>query len=244
MKIVSIVQASMGSTRLPGKVMMPVAGKPLIARVIDVLSTVSLLDEIVLAISSNPIDDILADYAKDEGISLYRGDQHDVLQRYIGAAAKARADVIVRNCGDSPLLDRDVVSHVINGYIRNDYDYVSNTLQHTWPIGLDTEVLSFKALEVASLNAIDPLEREHVTVYHKRNTDLFSLFNVCALSSQKYPKIRLTVDTKEDYQLICEIYRELYDGSSIIGLSEVIELYHSNPDLFMLNEHITQFQVD
>ncbi|MGA1823445.1 MAG: cytidylyltransferase domain-containing protein [bacterium] len=243
MKIVSIIQARMDSGRLPGKVMLPVSGKPIIYHVIQAISGASLVDEIVVATTINPIDNELASYIRKMGINVYRGNENDVLLRYAEAAKAASADIVVRNTGDNPLVDFGVINEVIGTFLKGDFDYVSNNIERSWPRGLDTEVLSIKALEKANREGSRPEDREHVTIYHRTNQELFRVFNVKALPQETWPDLRLTVDTIEDYNLVRTVFKNLYRPGCMIRINEVIGFLKSHPEIVQLNNNIEQKKV-
>lgn len=214
----------MGSTRLPGKVMKPICGMPLLEHFISRLKSIKRADNIIIATSINPQDDIIGVTSKRCGAEVFRGSEDDVLERFTFAAREFALDVIVRLTSDCPLIDPEVVDRVIEHYLDNhgDIDYVSNTLRRTYPRGLDTEVFSIEALERAFKEAGEPYEREHVTPYIYEHPGMFKVMNY--ESNTKLPDYRLTVDTKEDFELISRIYEELYKEGEIFLLHDVLEL--------------------
>lgn len=228
MKVVIIVQARMGSTRLPGKMMKEVAGKPMIQYVFDRAKISKLTDEVWLATTESTSDDILADWAEKNNIFYFRGSENDVLDRYYQTAKKAKADVVVRVTGDCPLLDSDVVDKVIQEYKEGGYDYVSNIHPPTYPDGLDTEVFSFESLERAWKEASLQSEREHVTPYIWKNPDKFKMKNVA--NDIDYSAERWTLDTKEDYEFLKNVIEECEKKGKICRMQEVLEIIKDNPD--------------
>lgn len=232
MKIVAIIQARMGSTRLPGKMMMKIAGKPVVAHVFDRVRTSRLIDETWLATTVDPSDDVLAKWAEENGMPCFRGSVDDVLDRYYQTAHKAGADAIIRITGDCPLHDHRVIDKVIRVFGDNSkYDYVSNINPPTYPDGLDVEIFSFATLKEAWEDAKLKSEREHVTPYIYKHLELFRLKNV--KSDQDLSSYRLTLDEPEDLDLIEKIvYACSIEGCS---LEEIVKLLSDNPNWTNLN---------
>lgn len=203
MNVVAIIQARMGSKRLPGKVMMDITGKPMIQHVIDRARKIKGVTDVVLATTYLPEDDILEDVYG----CVFRGSPDDVLTRYYKAAIAFKADVIVRITGDCPLLNPEVSSKVLSafGSIRN--DYCSNVIQRTYPKGLDTEVMSMSALETVFKEAELPRHREHVTSYILDNISIFNFTSVVSQCSSNL--INLSVDTQEDLDRVRCIYESI-----------------------------------
>ena len=243
MRMITINQARMTSTRLPGKVLKEVLGKPLLEYQIERLHQVRLADELVIATTTNDTDQPIVDLCEHLGVKYYRGSEEDVLSRYYEAATYFRADAVVRVTSDCPLIDPGVVDQVIGLYIRNHdkYDYVSNTLQRTYPRGLDTEVLSMAALEKAHKEAREQPEREHVTLYIYRRPEQFQLANYsCA---EDYSQYRWTVDTPEDYELIKLILQELYPVNNRFTWLDVLDLLSKYPEWVNINAGVKQKEV-
>jgi len=213
MKTVIIDQARMTSTRLPGKVMKEVFGKPLLEYQIERLKRANEADELVIATTTNDTDQPIVELCERLGVAYYRGSEEDVLLRYYEAATKFEADVVVRVTSDCPLIDPAVVDRVIEYYKNNweKYDYVSNTLTRTYPRGMDNEVFSYKALQEAYYNAQEQLEREHVTPYICCHPERYRLDNVSHHENQS--QHRWTVDQIEDFLLIENIIKALYPNN-------------------------------
>lgn len=240
MKIVAIVQARIGSTRLPGKVMRTVLDKPIILWDIDRISSSMLIDEIVIAIPYGDENDIIESTIKqyNKRIVITRGSENDVLDRYYKAAIQTKADVIIRITSDCPLIDPTVIDKVIEEFLNNDCDYCSNTLKLTYPRGMDTEIFTFKVLERTWNEAKEDYEREHVTPYIREHTDIFKQHNVS--NEEDLSHLRLTLDTIEDLQLITHIYQQLYPTKKMFLLKDIQGLFDKQPDLIKINEHIKQ----
>ena len=238
MRTLAIIQARVGSSRLPGKVLSDIEGKPLVVHVIDRLKRCRLVDHIVLATSTLPQDRVLLDVAQSEGVEGFGGSEHDVLDRYYQAAKHHHPERVVRCTGDCPVIDSGVIDFVIGRHMENGTDYTSNTLIRTYPRGLDTEVMTFRALEKAATEAVKPYEREHVTPYIFEHPNLFSIANVVAPGHRDQPELRLTVDVQEDYDLIREIYRHLYDWNPQFSIDDILDLFARYPHLKKINAHV------
>lgn len=244
MKVVCIMQARTGSTRLPGKVLKIICGKTVLEHDIDRLKRVKNIDEIVIATTTLEKDDILTEEANRLGVKYFRGSENDVLSRYYYAAKENVADIIVRVTSDCPLIDSEVTEKIIQYYVdnKNKYDYVSNTINRTYPRGLDTEAFSFNALEKAFNEAVSSRDREHVTPYIWDNPAVFRLFQY--KNDIDYSNLRWTLDTTEDYELINRIYSSLYPfKGNQFNMNDIIELYNAFPVLREINKNIEQKKV-
>ncbi len=240
MKIVAIVQARIGSTRLPGKVMKPILGKPVILWDIDRISSSMLIDETVIAIPYGEENDIIESTIRqyNNKIAVARGSENDVLDRYYKAAVQAKADIVIRITSDCPLIDPTIIDKVIEEFLNNRCDYCSNTLELTYPRGMDTEIFTFNALEKTWEEAKEDYEREHVTPYIREHPDIFKQYNVS--NEENLSHLRLTLDTPEDLELITEIYHHLHPTKKMFLLKDIQELFDKQPDLIKINEHIMQ----
>jgi spore coat polysaccharide biosynthesis protein SpsF (cytidylyltransferase family) len=222
----------MDSSRLPGKVMMkPDDKNPIVYYVIKQLQNCKLLDKVVIATTNLPEDDVLADYVKDMGISLFRGSSNDVLDRYYQCAKEFSFSDIVRITSDNPLIDPTIVDLVISKYLEGDFDYVTNCHPRTFPHGTETEVFSFKTLETVWKNAKNPSEREHVTPYIYNNPDKFKLFNVD--NSKNLSNLRWTVDRENDFNLVQSLVMKIKKRP--ILMNDILELFEQQPDLKKIN---------
>ena len=227
----------MGSSRLPGKILMPLAGKPALFHVVDRLGYAKLLDKIVVATTNEKADDQVEDFCKKNHFFCFRGSEDDVLDRYFQSAKEYNADIIIRITGDCPLADPALVDEVVQYFLDNDFDYVSNTIKPTYPDGLDTEVFSFESLEKAWKEADLKSEREHVTPYIWKNPDKFKIANVQNDVDLSY--LRWTVDKKEDMELVQQIYKHLYKEGYIFYMKDILELLEKYPDLKLINQGIS-----
>ncbi|MGD6894407.1 cytidylyltransferase domain-containing protein [Bacillus infantis] len=243
MRVAAIIQARMGSTRLPGKILKTVNGKSLLEYQLERVRLSNTIDKIIVATTVKENEQPIIELCKNLTIDYFRGSEHDVLSRYYEAAMNHNIDVIVRLTSDCPLIDPAVIDKVVNHYMNNkdNIDYVSNTLERTFPRGLDTEVFSFKSLERAYHEANLSRDREHVTAYFYSNPKVFKLDNVT--NNRNYGSFRWTVDTKEDFELIKLIISELYDSNNKFTLEDVIELLKLNPSWKELNAHIDQKKI-
>jgi spore coat polysaccharide biosynthesis protein SpsF len=237
-QIVIIVQARMGATRLPGKPLKLVLGKPLLGYLMDRLKRVKRADQLVVATTQNPQDQKIVDWCTAAGLTVFKGSEEDVLDRYYQTAKEAGAEVVVRVTGDCPLIDPEIVDRVIELFLSGNYDYVSNVLERTFPRGMDVEVFSFKALEKAALEAKAPEEREHVTPFIYRHPELFRLGNLKGKKNDS--KFRLTVDTKEDLMVVSLLIEALYPKKQNFTLEDLLGALQENPEWEKINSHIEQ----
>lgn len=238
MRIVAIIQARMGSTRLPGKILKKVNGRPLLSYQIERLQQSNYINDLVIATTIDEKDDLIVEFCEKNNILSFRGSEEDVLARYYETAKAFKAEAIVRITSDCPIIDVQVVDKTIQYFIDNNFDYVSNTVERTYPRGLDTEIFTFAALEIAYNEAVLERDREHVTAYFYTNPDIFKISNV--RNAMDYSKYRWTVDTEEDFQLIKNIIEKLYIENPQFTLHDTVKLMEANPDWFYINAHIEQ----
>lgn len=240
MNKVIIVQARMTSTRLPGKILKEVLGKPLLEYQVERLRRVRNADKIVIATTTNRTDEPVVALGGRLAIPVYRGPEDDVLARYHGAARAQEADLVIRVTSDCPLIDPGVIDRVIGFYRQqeNAYDYVSNTLQRTYPTGMDTEVFPFTVLDEAYHEAVDKAEREHVTPFIYRRPGRYRIGQVIA--QRDASRHRWTVDTPEDFELVRRIIEAIYPENPAFSLEDVLRLLDRNPSWAEINAHIMQ----
>lgn len=242
MRTGAVIQARLSSTRLPGKVLLDLpygSGISVLEQVVRRLKGSSRLDEIIVATTKDAEDERIVETAEKEGVGRFRGSRDDVLSRYHLAASENGLDVIVRVTSDCPCIDPSVVDYLIEDYTRDTVDYVSNTLTRTYPRGLDVEVFSFKALEETQRKAEKDSEREHVTPFMYKS-GRFRIRNVEAPAELQRPGIRVTLDTREDYALLCAVYDFLYEENPLFGAKEIVELFDNRPWLSLINEGVAQ----
>jgi spore coat polysaccharide biosynthesis protein SpsF len=237
MKIVTIVQARMGSSRLPGKVMLDLMGSTVLARVVQRLRRAKFTGELVIATTRNRVDDVIVSECDRIGVKVFRGEEEDVLDRYYGAARAFNADVIVRITSDCPLIEPEISDHTIRAFLERLPDYASNTLQRTFPRGMDTEIVTAQALMDAWKSAKQPYQRSHVTAYIYENPGLFDLLSVPGKVDHSWQ--RWTLDTPEDLRFIRAVYEHMDDPDNFNWL-DVLSLLEQNPELLELNSHVTQ----
>ncbi|MCY6370412.1 glycosyltransferase family protein [Clostridium ganghwense] len=244
MKVVCIVQARVGSTRLPGKVLKKICGKTVLEHDIDRLKRISNIDKIVIATTELEKDKAIVYEAERLGVNYFTGSEDDVLSRYYYAAKQNNAEVVIRVTSDCPLIDSEISEGVIQFYLDNmdKYDYVSNTIERTYPRGLDTEVFSFKGLEKAFIEAVSQSDREHVTPYIWDNADIFRVYQY--KNDVDYSNLRWTLDTIEDFKLIDSIYNHLYyENGNNFGIREILKVLEKYPEIKDINKEIEQKKI-
>lgn len=241
--IIAIVQARMGSTRLPGKVLIDINGKSVLNHVIDRLRQSKYINNIIIATTDLSKDDLIEEESKKINCKCYRGSEENVLSRYYEVATLYNGDIIIRITSDCPLIDPKVIDEMIEFYMSNNYEIISNSPyeieKRTYPRGLDVEIFSYKLLKYSKEHAIKNYELEHVTPYMYENS-LNKYYYSC---QNNYSKYRLTLDTKEDLQLIREIYDRLYILNNNFYLEEIINLIEKNPHLLLINNNIQQKEI-
>ncbi len=239
MSTVAIIQARMGSSRLPNKTMADLLGKPMLWHLINRIRHSKKIDKIVIATTTDEKDKVITRFARKNGIDFFAGSENDVLERYYYAAKKYKATVVVRITADCPLIDPDITDKAIEKFRKGGYDYLGVDI-NTYPNGFDSEVFTFKTLEKAFFEAKLASEREHVTPYIWKNP---KIFKIGKLSTNKgYGNIRLTVDHKEDLDLVTIIYKALYRKDGIFHLDEIADYLKKNKDLVMINKGHDKFE--
>ena len=241
---VAIIQARMGSTRLPGKVMLPIADDHVLTHDVRRVSVADHVDNVVVATSKQTADDIVTRYAARAGADVHRGSESDVLGRMYDAARNADADVVVRVTGDCPLVDPDTIDEVVSRVVDGDAEYAANITERTFPRGLDVEAFTFESFERVHKEATEPHHREHVTPYYREDPDRFTTESVVSADVFDEPKfqnrddLRLTLDEADDY----EVLREIYDNvpfDDVLPTRDAIR-YADENDLMSLNAAVEQ----
>jgi len=249
---IAIIQARMGSSRLPGKVLLDIAGEPMLARVVERTRLAKSVNQVIVATTAEPGDDPIADLCEQRSYPCYRGSLHNVLDRYYQAARLYQAQIVVRITADCPLIDPDVVDKTVYAFLGatsdGPYDFAANRLPPPWgrtyPIGLDTEVCTFQALETAWKEAQEPHQREHVMPFFYDHQERFRILLVN--HDQDYGSMRWTVDTANDLKLVRQIYTRFSPRDDFSWL-EVLELFRREPELARINaqvRHKTYDEVD
>jgi spore coat polysaccharide biosynthesis protein SpsF len=236
--IVAIIQARMGSSRLPGKAMLPLADKPILGHVISRVKGSMHLDDIIVATTNRPADRRIIEYCADNSIKSFCGSEDDVLDRFYQAAKTLNPDHIVRITADCPIIDPSVIDTVISAHLREGADYSSNTLIPTYPDGEDVEIFKRWALEAAWKEAKLPSDREHVTPYLCKNPYRFKLATVkyeADLSDKRW-----TIDEEKDYLFLKEVFAALYPANPLFSMEDVLRLLSANPSLENANNGIVR----
>ena len=244
MKIVAIIQARTGSSRLPSKVLKQICGQTVLGHVVDRVNSCCLLDEVVVATTTASEDDLIVKEADRLGAAVYRGSEENVLSRYYYAAQKSSADVVVRITSDCPFFDATLLTEMLAVFLKKNnsgrvVDYLSNTLDRTYPRGLDAEIFYFDVLERAFQNAVKDYEKEHVTPYVYEHPDLFV---IAQHESDTFDcsDYRWTLDTVEDFKFIEIIYNALWEKNHVFQTIDIFRLIEKNPFLLNINSHIEQ----
>ena len=246
-RVVCIVQARMGSSRLPGKVMMTLGRRSVLAQVVTRLQNCVTVDHVVIAATDKPTDDPLQAEAEALAVSCFRGSEEDVLQRYHLAAREWQANVVVRITSDCPLIDPQVVDAAVSRYMDGLAEspplaFVSNTLQRSYPRGLDVEVFSFAALNSAASEATENYQREHVTPFIWQQPERFPQAQIVA--GHDWSEYRWTLDTDEDWQLLSTVFQRLDRDGNAITTRDVIELLEADSELAAINTLVQQKALD
>lgn len=237
-KTVAIIQARMGARRLSGKVLEDLAGQPMLTRVVNRTSQAKILDSVVVATTTKRADDAIVYLCQKQDWHFFRGSEEDVLDRYYHAALAHKARAVVRITSDCPLIEPEIIDRVVNEFLARhpEADYVSNTLERTFPRGLDVEVVSFNALKKAWQEDRDPSWREHVTPYIWRHPEIFTLNNVA--NDIDYSYMRWTVDTVEDLAFVRKIYEHFKNDA--FNWKEVLHLLDMHPEWIEINQRVQQ----
>lgn len=238
MKIVTIIQARMSSTRLPGKVMLPILGKPLLVRMLERVQSAKLIGRLIVATSTNSDDDEIEKLCKQNDIICFRGHLTDLLDRHYQVAVKFGAEAIVKIPSDCPLIDPHVIDKVIQHFINHEeYDFVSDLHPATYPDGNDVEIMSFASLECAWKDAAKDYEREHTTPFIWEHQDVFKVGNVKWETELDYSTShRWTIDYPEDYEFIRKIFEGLYSINPAFSLNDILNLLDRKPEIAKLNQ--------
>ncbi len=235
MRIVCIIQARLGSTRLPAKVLRLIQNRPMLSYMIERVRQVKQLHGFLIATTKNESDNPIVAFCEAQGVPVFRGDENDVLDRYYQAAKFSKADVIVRLTADCPLIDPAVVDQIIAAFLERSpqIDFVGNVKPATFPDGMDTEVFSFKALERAWEETKNSLEREHVTPYFYDMPGRFQTLNIEA--PKNYSHYRVTVDYENDFEAVSEVLKALHKPGQAFGYQEIVTFLDAHPRILQKN---------
>ena len=231
--VLAIVQARVSSTRLPGKVLKPILGRPMLWRQLERLKHANRIDQLLVATSDQPDDRQLVGMCADFGVACFCGSLDDVLDRFYKAALSVGADTIVRLTGDCPIIDAEVVDNVIEYFQKVECDYATNTNPPTYPDGLDVEVMRFDCLETAWREATLVSEREHVTPFIRSRPERFRLANI--IHDTDLSHLRWTVDEPEDFEFVTKVFEALYPDNPTFTMANVLMFQEDHPELSDLN---------
>jgi len=242
-KILCIIQARMGSERLPGKVMKEFGGKPMIEHSLRRGAGSDRVDQVVLATSDKESENVMVDYLTKKGFPVFRGDENNVLKRYVDCEEMYRGDIIIRVTGDCPFIDPDIIDNVITYFLINDYDYVRLDVPDTFVRGFDVEIFTKNAMlrvyDITKNIEGDSPYKEHVTYYMYKHPEEFKIGYV--KGSELYTKnYRLCVDTPQDFELVTNIYNHFND--EWVGAGEIVKYLDENPDIAKINQDVIQKQ--
>jgi spore coat polysaccharide biosynthesis protein SpsF len=232
--VLAVLQARMSSSRLPGKVLRPILGRPMLGRHLDRLRRSTRLERLVVATSTDPSDDAVAAFCSVEGVGCHRGSLADVLARYEGALrAQGPAENVVRLTGDCPLADPEIIDRLVDLHVAGGYDYSSNTRVLTFPDGLDAEIMTSAALFEMAAEARDPFEREHVTPFLYRHSERFRLGSL--VNDANLGHLRWTVDTEDDFRMVEAVFRGLLSRKPFFGYADTLAFLEANPEIAAIN---------
>jgi spore coat polysaccharide biosynthesis protein SpsF len=237
-KIVATIEARMTSSRLPGKVLMPALGKPMLEHLAIRLKSVPSIDEVVIATTINDTDRPIIEFADKIGIPVFRGSEDDVMGRVIGAAEASKADIVVEITGDCPIIDPDIVEQTIQMFLHNNAVYVSNAHVRSYPDGMDTQVFPLDSLKLSASMTNDPLDREHVSRYIRNHPEIFPHLHLIAPPSLHWPDLGLTLDEQDDYIFLRRIIESLGSQNPLFSCLDIIKLLQQNLDWIEINRQV------
>jgi len=243
MKIIATIEVRMQSTRLPGKSLANILGKPLLQLMIERIKNSKLINEIVITTSKQPENDTIEDLARKINIKCYRGSEDDVLDRVLKAAKSINGDVIVELWGDSPLIDYHIIDRLIQFYLENKYDCVGTVFpnfKRTYPLGISALIFSTKILEEVNRLTKNPIDRENVSNYIYEHPDRYKIALLPCPEEINYPDYRLTIDEQKDLDLMKIIFERLYPSNPQFRLEDVIRFLKENPSSASLNKDVVQ----
>jgi len=242
-KIVATIEARMTSTRLPGKVLLPILGKPALEHLIFRLQASKYLDDIVVATTTNKTDEPIVELTKKLSVKCFRGSENDVLDRVLNAARSVAADIIVEITADCPMVDPKLVDRGIKEFYEKNVDYAANIINPTYPNGFDIQVFPVSILEKVATLTNDPIDRVHVSYYIYHHPEIFSLHNWVANPDEAGPELRVTLDEQKDYEAICKIFELLYPQNPLFSVQDVVKLLNANLEVRAINQYVKQKHV-
>jgi spore coat polysaccharide biosynthesis protein SpsF len=235
-RVIASIEARMKSSRLPGKVLADIAGRPALSWLVQRLRRARSLDDVVLATTTDPADDVLADWAKRKGVAVYRGSENDVLARVVGAQSQMNSDIVVEVCGDCPLIDPDVIDMAVATFDLNDADVVSNTAKPGFPQGVDAQVFRLADLVEVERSVHDPAVREHVSLYFYEHPERYRIIHLAPPPRWHRPEQRLQLDYVEDLAFIRAVYERLLpECGEAFGLDDIVTLIEREPRIAVVN---------
>ena len=239
-KVVASIEARMTSSRLPGKVMEVIVGQSVLDHVLLRLQKAKAIDQIILATTTNPEDDVLSDWAEKKNIFCFRGSEDDVLSRVVSAHQCVKSDIIVEITGDCPLTDPIIVDWGIDTFLKNKCDVVTNCWYPGFPEGADIQVFNLSSLEWVNENVTNLDVREHVSLYFYRNPDQYNIIHLRPPETYKYKNLRLQLDYPEDLKFIKRLFQHFYHDGVDFGVYEIVQLLKNNPNFLIDNKYCTE----
>lgn len=236
--ILAILQARMSSNRLPGKVLRPLLGQPMLARQLERINRAKRIDKVVVATSTEPSDDAIAKTCEQLGQACFRGSLNNVLSRFYHCAEQYKPQHVVRLTADCPLIDPEVLDEVLELHLKGGFDYTTNAFPRTYPDGLDVEVMTMDALSNMHSRADQPDQLEHVTMFIRQHPQEFTIKELHC--PQDLSHHRWTVDHEEDFILVEQIFKQLYETDPGFDYQQVLALLEQDPTLFNLNHHLLE----
>ena len=235
-RVVASIEARMTSSRLPGKVLMDIGGKPSLSRMLDRVRRCGRIDDVVLATTTGSTDDVLEQWGRSNGVAVHRGSEEDVLHRVVCAHRKMRSDVVVELTGDCPLLDPDVIDLGVDTFFENECDVVSNTSRLSFPQGADVQVFRLAALEEVERTVSDPAVREHVSLFFYEHPERYRILHLMAPPRWRAPELRFQLDYEEDLRFLRTVYDKLQPvHGGVFGVEEVLGLLRKEPEIAAIN---------
>lgn len=248
MKIVATIEARMNSSRLPGKVLMDIGGLKSLECQIRRMKRSKYINEIIIATTVNSCDDEIVVFSKSEGVAIYRGSEDDVMSRILGAVTSINGDIVVQTTGDCPLIDPVIIDKVIQTYLysNEEYDFVSNEIKRSYPIGLDCRVFSTETLKISNNICDDPIHRVHGSTFISdgSGSEFFSSINVVAPKELYYPNYRWTIDELDDLKFLKKVVENFGEDICKINSYDIVSWLNKNPDVIDINSNVNQKSVD